>query len=44
MEYRGKSIFGAELYDKGLLEVASEKLITIGNNFFRYAVIGNDVS
>ena len=44
IECRGKSMFGAELCDKGLLEVAGEKLIVIGNNFLRYTVVSNDVS
>ena len=44
MEYYRKSIFGTELYNKGLLEVAGEKLVAIGNNFLRYTVVGDDIS
>jgi hypothetical protein len=43
VEYRRKLIFRFKLYDKGLPKVAGKKLIAIGDNFPKYAVVSDNI-
>jgi hypothetical protein len=43
VEYRRELILRFKLYNKGLLKIAGEKLIAIGDNLLRYTVVSDDI-